>query len=87
MFVTKNYASAIEQASVLHEYQANDPDIAEKLMMLGYIAAMQDTARMLNESVAASTERGKAGRMYSIANDKLSRLGRAVMERAGELKV
>jgi hypothetical protein len=85
--ITHSYNAAVEQAFVLHDHQHDDPDIAEKLLLLGYIAGLQDTSRMLNESVMAATERGKAGRMYSIAQDKLSRLGRAVMERAGVLKV
>ena len=87
MFISKSYSDALEQSFVLHDHQHDDPDIYEKLMLLGYIAALQDTARLLNESVAASTSRGKAGRMYSIANDKLARLGRSIIDRAAELKV
>lgn len=85
--ITNSYNSAVEQAFVLHDHEHDNADISEKLILLGYIAALQDTARMLNESIVASTERGKAGRMYSIAHDKLARLGRSVMDRAGELKV
>lgn len=85
--ITHSYNSAVEQGFVLFDHEHDSEDISEKLILLGYIAALQDTSRMLNESISVATERGKAGRMYSVTRDKLSRLGKSVMERAGELKV
>lgn len=82
---TSNYEMAVEQAVVLQEHEpSTDP---ERLVMLGYIAGLQDTNKILNESIRATGERGKAGRMFSIAFAKFTGVAQKASARAKELKV
>lgn len=85
MTTTKSYNDAVISADALHEYDSEAE--VEKYVMIGYMAALTDTSRLLNESINHATERGKAGRMYSIARDKFVRLAHGATQRASELKV
>lgn len=84
---TRSYEEAVEQGVVLYDYEHDNADISEKLIMLGYIAGLQDTNKLLNESIRATGERGKAGRMFSIAYSKFTGIAQKASERAKELKV
>jgi len=80
-----SYDLALEQSRVLIEHET-DVD-TERLVMLGYIAGLQDTNKILQESIRATGERGKAGRMFSIAYSKFTGIAQKASSRARELKV
>ncbi len=85
MTYTRSYEEAVEQGITLDENEA-DVDI-ERYVMLGYIAGLQDTNKILRESISATGERGKAGRMFSIAYSKFTGIAQKASSRAKELKV
>lgn len=85
MTYTNSYNEAVEQGNVLQEHEPQSE--AERFIMLGYIAGLQDTHKILDEAIRATGERGKAGRMFSIAYSKFTGIAQKASARARELKV
>lgn len=63
-----------------------DSKEGEVLVLAGYFAGLKDATRMLNESLSVTTERGKAGRFYSVMTAKLSRHFKGYTRRILEIK-
>lgn len=82
--MTQNYNNAVFEAETLSTYENPDP---ERLVALGYRAALQDSAKALKEGGAASGYSQGATQLYAIVMDKLAAVARKFEERAKELKV
>jgi hypothetical protein len=84
---TKNYQDSVEAGFVFWDNVPKDGTVVEELVMIGYLAGIQDSYEAVKKTATAAGFSEGASRFFAIARDKFSSLTHKASQRAKELKV
>jgi hypothetical protein len=85
MTTTANYNEALEQAYVLWDHREDSEDTPERLLMLGYQAALGDITSEFYKSIQA--QNGRPESILVVFHDKLGAIASKIAPMRKKLKV